>query len=238
HWHFAFSYLTILIAIHGILTFKYFPKSQSDEQHRHAQKANWFNLFIQHSNLAYLLLSGILGASTNFLFLSHSSYIYIINFGHAPVWYGYCFSLVGFTYMMACFLFPKVSKKTGTLKALILAHGLLLSTMMCILISQACHLLNAQIFTVLICLSHLSSGFLITGSIIGLMSQPALATDQVIGVYGCLKFILPALLGWFSMMYGASLYAMSTTIILLSTLTLLAIMPMIDLSRRRRLDAY
>ncbi|MDG2348129.1 MAG: hypothetical protein P8L77_01530, partial [Gammaproteobacteria bacterium] len=59
-----------------------------------------------------------------------------------------------------------------------------------------------------------------------------------IGVYGCLKFVLPALLGWLTMAYGASLFAMSATIIILSTLALLTIIPMMDLSRRRLLDAY
>ena len=238
HWHFTFTYMMALIAIHGLLTFKLFPKAQSNEQHHHESKVSWLSLLVQHTNLAYLIFSGILGASTNFLFLSHSPYIYIVNFGSSPLWYGYCFSLVGFTYMVGCFILPQISKKTGVLKAILFGHGLILIAMMSIFICHIFHMLNALIFTFLTCVTHLGSGILLTGSITGLMNQPKLATDQVIGVYGCLKFVLPALLGWLTMAYGASLFAMSATIIILSTLALLTIIPMMDLSRGRLLDAY
>ena len=238
HWHFTFTYMMILVVIHGILMLRIFPTLQSEAQLSHQQKNSWPELFSEHASLAYLLLAGILGGTLNFLFLSHSSYIYIVNFESSGLLYGYFFSVVGIVYMMGCFIFPVFSKKLGILKTIILGHSLVFCMMFLVYILNLFNMLNATIFTVFAAISHFGSGFLLTGSIVGLMSQPKLATDQVVGVYGCSKFILPALLGWCSMSYGASLYAMSSTMIILCTITSFALIPLVSFKQIRFFNAY
>lgn len=238
HWHFTFSYMMILVAIHGLIILRMFPKSQSIDQDTHEHKSRWSKLFSENTGLAYFLFTGILGGTTNFLFLSHSSYIYIINFEASQLSYGYFFSIIGLIYMAGCFLFHYFSKKIGVLQTIITGHFLTFISMSSIFILDCFEMLDSSIFTLFSASSHFGSGFLLTGSIVGLMSHPKLATDQVVGVYGCTKFILPAILGWFSMVYGASLYAMSSTIIILSSLTSLSLLPILVIRNRNLFNTY
>lgn len=228
HWHFTFVCVGSLIFLHGLLTFYLFPNGNVDNRIDHQKKSKWLDLFNEHSYLGYLLLSGILGGTTNFLFLSHSAYIYIVHFKTSAMFYGYLFSIVGIIYMLGCFLFPWLEKKYGNIQAIILGHMLVLLSASCILFFTFINVLNSILFTSLVCLAHLGSGFLLTGSIVGLMSHPTLARDQVIGVYGCIKFAIPAVIGLMSMFFGASLFAMSSTLITIATLVILAIIPIIS----------
>ena len=100
HWHFTFTTMLIFTALHSIFMFRHFPKTASQAQLANQQKTAWPNLFAEHANLPYLLVAGILGGTTNFLYLSHSSYIYIINFETSRLVYSFFYSIVGVTYML------------------------------------------------------------------------------------------------------------------------------------------
>ena len=238
HWHYTFTCMLILISLHGIIMLKMFPRAPSQDQSNNQQKSAWSDLFSDHANLAYLLSAGILGGAANFLFLSHSSYIYIVNFETSRLLYSYFYCSVGITYMIGCFSFPYVAKCLNNIQTIILGHMLVFTSMVLTFILSQAGFLNAYTFTFFAAIAHVGSGFLLTGSIIGLMNEPKLGTDQVIGMYGCAKFILPAMFGWISMSYGASLFSLSSSIIILSVLVLLALMPIFKLNRSRISNAY
>lgn len=237
HWHQTFTCMLILISLHGIVMLKLFSKTPSQDQANNQQKSAWSDLFADHANLAYLLSAGILGGTANFLYLSHSSYIYIVNFETSRLLYSYFYCSVGITYMIGCFAFPYIANYFSDIKTIILGHMFVFTSMLSTLILSQTGFLSVYSFTLFAAIAHIGSGFLSTGSIIGLMKEPKLGTDQVIGVYGCTKFILPAIFGWISMGYGASLFALSSSIIILSILTLLALMPLFNLNPHRS-NAY
>lgn len=227
HWHSTFYYLGLLIMLHSLLIWKYFPDSEQKLDATNQTKQHWSDLIMSTPCLLYYMGSGVLGGTTNFLFLSHSSYIYIESFGTSPVTYGHAFAIVGCAYLFACFSFQFISKKLYTFKTIVLGHALIFTSACLLLILNTLHQINITSFTILIALCHMGSGLMLTGSIVGLLNRPTLATNQVVGMYGCSKFIIPGILGSCSMFYGASILALSTTLIILSGLISLLILPII-----------
>jgi MFS family permease len=187
NWHSPYWYLFAGITLHLLSISILKPTFKEQPKFTAANKAALND--IPFGLASYLFICGIAGGCYNFIFLLYSPYLMIETLHMSVIHYGWMVAGLGCIHVSSCYLYPYFAQAVTAKRALFISHWLFLLSGGCMLISAYLHHPGAIIMAFGI--AHIASGILLTGSISVLLNHPKLKSDQLLGTFSCIKFIIP-----------------------------------------------
>lgn len=186
-WQSPYWYLLAAITLHLISICLLKPTFKEQAKFTAANKIALNDIpFVLAS---YLFICGIAGGCYNFIFILYSPYLMIETMHISVVQYGWMVAGLGCVHVSSCYLYPYLAQAITAKRALFMSHWLFVLSGGCMVYSA--YLNNPAMMIIAFAVAHIASGILLTGSISVLINHPKLKSDQLLGTFSCIKFIIP-----------------------------------------------